>query len=90
MMTGQSEVPQRIEDRCDKCGTIQIRFDPPLEFEVDDEILRDEVWAVFGEHVLIEGTFQYVDSLFYTETSAREEAQRQGGGATYGKVSIRL
>jgi len=69
---------KRTESRCEHCGTIRIEFDPPLQLELDDEILRDETWAVYRQTRLIDGEFfMYVDSLFYTESSARQELQRQ-------------
>lgn len=66
------------EDRCDKCGTIRITFDEPIELTESDEILQDAVWAVYRERREIGGDFfMAIDSLFYTESSAREELDRQ-------------
>lgn len=65
-------------DRCDTCGTVKITFDPPLEIDDLGEILLDEVWAVFRQAWMPESkTFTYIDSLFYSEDSAREEMRRQ-------------
>jgi hypothetical protein len=65
------------ESRCDACGTIRFTFDPPIELEESDEILLDEVWAVFGQLKLNDLWFSYIDCLFYTETSALTELRRQ-------------
>jgi hypothetical protein len=65
------------ESRCDACGTIRFTFDPPIELEESDEILLDEVWAVFRQLKLNDLWFSYIDSLFYTETSALTELNRQ-------------
>lgn len=66
------------EDRCDKCGTIRITLDEPIELTESDEILQDTVWGVYRQTRLVDGEFfMYIDKLFYTESSALEELQRQ-------------
>jgi hypothetical protein len=79
--------------RCDKCGMIRLVLDEPINLVESDEILTDEVWAVFRQLQLGDLWFSYVDCLFYTETSALEEVRRQVenlGGAWESDHDFRL
>jgi hypothetical protein len=58
---------KRTESRCEHCGTIRIEFDPPLQLELDDEILRDNVFAL--KHLDF-GDFWETTGLFWTVTGA--------------------
>jgi hypothetical protein len=62
------------EDCCDKCGSIRMDAESPVDLDV---ILEDEVWAVFRQLKLNDLWFSYIDCLFYTETSALQELRRQ-------------
>lgn len=91
-MTTEPIEPVRVEERCDKCGTIRITFDPPLQFDLEDEdmILREQIWAVYADSTAVAAA---PSAYFWTEASAKAAVDKlriMRQNAWYELVTVQL